>query len=123
MPKSKAPCSAYRPARRLAHCSVRRLPTALSTPVAGRRQVTYIVFLHPKAPGQFLEISASREGAFAYRMVTPGNYRVLAFKNPQRDLPYRDADAMKVYETKGRVVHFSPGQKVSLQLEVISRAE
>ncbi len=77
----------------------------------------------PDSSGQFLEISASRDGAFAYRMVTPGNYRVLAFKNPQRDLPYRDAEAMKVYETKGRVVHFSPGQKVSLQLEVISRAE
>jgi hypothetical protein len=77
----------------------------------------------PDSSGQFLEISASRDGAFAYRMVTPGNYRVLAFKNPQRDLPYRDAEAMKVYETKGRVVHFYPGQKVSLQLEVISRAE
>ena len=67
----------------------------------------------PDSSGQFLEISASRDGAFDYRMVTPGNYRVLAFKNPQRDLPYRDAEAMKVYETKGQVVHFSPGQKVS----------
>lgn len=65
----------------------------------------------PDSSGQFLEISASRDGAFAYRMVTPGNYRVLAFKNPQRDLPYRDAEAMKVYETKGRVVHFSPAKR------------
>jgi len=99
---------------------------APNSPVdSGRRSPSGYVYCvpSPESSGQFLEISASREGAFAYRMVTPGNYRVLAFKNPQRDLPYRDADAMKVYETKGRVVHFSRGQKVSLQLEVISRAE
>jgi hypothetical protein len=56
-------------------------------------------------------------------MVAPGVYRVIAFGSPQRDLPYRDAEAMKVYETKGQVVHFAPGQKVTLQLQVISGNE
>ena len=77
----------------------------------------------PDSPGQFLELSASPDGKFDYRMVAPGNYHVLAFKNQQRDLPYRDAEAMKIYETKGQIVHFAPGQKVSLQLEIIPSVE
>ena len=77
----------------------------------------------PDSPGQFLELGASSDGKFDYQMVAPGNYRVLAFKNQHRDLPYRDAEEMKLYETKGQIVHFAPGQKVSLQLEIISSAE
>jgi hypothetical protein len=77
----------------------------------------------PDSSGQFLELGASSDGTFNYQMVAPGNYRVLAFKNPQRNLPYRDAEAMKVYETKGQVVHFTAGQKASVQLEIISSVE
>jgi len=77
----------------------------------------------PDSPGQYLELAASPDGKFDYQMVTPGVYRVIAFGSPQRDLPYRDAEAMKLYETKGQVVHVAPGQKVSLQLEITSSAE
>jgi hypothetical protein len=77
----------------------------------------------PDSPGQFLELSASPDGSFDYAMVAPGAYRVLAFSSPQRDLPYRDSEAMKPYETKGQVVQFAPGQKVTLQLPIISASE
>jgi Carboxypeptidase regulatory-like domain len=77
----------------------------------------------PDSPGQFLELAASSDGKFGDRMVAPGVYRVLAFGSPQQDIPYRDPQAMKPYETKGQVVHFAPGQKVSLQLEITSSAE
>ena len=56
-------------------------------------------------------------------MVAPGAYRVVAFGSPQHDLPYRDSEAMKLYETKGQVVQFSPGQKVNLQLQIVSGSE
>jgi hypothetical protein len=74
----------------------------------------------PDSTGQFLEISASPDGKFDYRMITPGAYRVIAFATRQRDIPYHDAEAMKLYETKGQVVHFAPGQKVALQLQLAS---
>lgn len=77
----------------------------------------------PDSSGQFLELSAGPDGKFDNRMVAPGVYRVIAFGSPQRGLPYHDAEAMKVYETKGQVVHFAPGQKVTLQLQVISGNE
>lgn len=77
----------------------------------------------PDGPGQFLDLSASSDGRFDSRMVAPGAYRVVAFGSPQHDLPYRDSEAMKLYETKGQVVQFSPGQKVNLQLQIVSGSE
>ncbi|HVR27491.1 MAG TPA: carboxypeptidase-like regulatory domain-containing protein [Candidatus Polarisedimenticolia bacterium] len=77
----------------------------------------------PESSGVFLEIPASFEGRFDYRMVAPGVYRVIAFGSHQPDIPYRDAEAMKAYETKGQIVHFAAGQKVTLQLQVISGSE
>ncbi|MFZ0416714.1 MAG: hypothetical protein WAM04_01305 [Candidatus Sulfotelmatobacter sp.] len=77
----------------------------------------------PDSSGQFLELSAGADGKFDYRTVAPGVYRVIAFSSQQRDIPYRDAEAMKAYETKGQIVHFAPGQKVTLQLQVISDSE
>ena len=77
----------------------------------------------PDSPGQFLELRASSDGKFDYRSVAPGTYRVLAFKNPQPNLPYRDAEAMKAFDAKGQVVRFSAGQKTTVQLQVISTNE
>ena len=77
----------------------------------------------PDSPGQFLELRAPSDGKFDYRSVAPGTYRVLAFKNPQQNLPYRDAEAMKAFDAKGQVVRFSAGQKTTVQLQVISTSE
>jgi hypothetical protein len=77
----------------------------------------------PDSPGQFQEIGASPDGKFNFRTVAPGVYRVIAFSSQQRDIPYRDAEAMKVYENKGQVVHFAAGQKVTLQLQISSAIE
>jgi hypothetical protein len=73
--------------------------------------------------GQFLQLSASSDGKFDYQMVAPGTYRVLAFKNQQPNLPYRDAEAMRAYESKGQVVHLSARQKVNIQLQAIPSGE
>ena len=77
----------------------------------------------PDSRGQFLECNASPDGKFSSQTVAPGTYRVLAFKSRQTNLPYRDAEAMRPYETKGQVVHLSPGQKANLQLQLISSSE
>jgi hypothetical protein len=53
-------------------------------------------------------------------MMAPGAYRILAFSSQQRHLPYRDAEAMQAYEARGPVVHLSAGQKVSVQVPLIS---
>lgn len=77
----------------------------------------------PDSTGRFLDFSTFPDGTFDYQQVTPGAYRVIAFDSEQRDIPYRDAEAMKVYESKGQVVHFAPGEKVSLQLQTIPGIE
>jgi hypothetical protein len=77
----------------------------------------------PDSQGQFQPLEVSSEGKFGSQMMAPGTYRVIAFKSPQPNLPYRDAEAMRAYETKGQIVHLSPGQKTTLQLQIISGNE
>ena len=99
------------------------VPTTVAAP--GRSSPPGFIYCIPLPdnPGQFLEISASPDGKFDYQMVTPGVYHVIAFSSQQQDLPYRDAEAMKAYEAKGQMVHFAPGQKVTLQLQITQGSE
>jgi len=73
----------------------------------------------PDSPGQFQQLSVSTDGTFNSAKMTPGAYRVMAFKNPQL-LPYRDPEAMRAYETTGQIVHLAAGQKENLQLQISS---
>ena len=78
----------------------------------------YLVPL-PDSTGQFHQVVVSEEGKFVESAMAPGSYRVLAFKNRQPNLPYRDAEAMKAYETKGQVVQLAAGQKTTVQVQMI----
>jgi hypothetical protein len=86
------------------------------------------VFLYcvplPDSSGQYQQLGASvPDGTFMSDRMAPGTYRVLAFKNQQPRLPYRDAEAMKAFDTLGPVVHLSPGQKTTVQVPIISSSE
>jgi len=72
----------------------------------------------PDGPGQFQELGIAPNENFTQNM-TPGSYRVLAFAHAKQNLPYRDPQAMKAYETKGQVIHLAAGQKTNLQLPII----
>jgi hypothetical protein len=76
------------------------------------------------SPGQIRQAATSgSEGKFTLDAIAPGAYRVFAFKSPQPNLPYGDADAMQPYETKGQVVQLSPNQKVNVQVQLSSGSE
>lgn len=77
----------------------------------------------PDSPGQFQQLGVDSEGKFDSHSMAPGAYRVMAFKDPQPNLPYRDAEAMKAYESKGQVVHLSAGEKTTAELQLISDSE
>jgi hypothetical protein len=77
----------------------------------------------PDSAGQFEQLWVAPDGKFNSPMMAPGSYRLLASRNPQLNLPYRDADAMRAYESKGQVVHLSAGQKVNVQLQAIPSTE
>jgi hypothetical protein len=79
----------------------------------------YLVPL-PGGSGEFREITTSSGSEFTSPRMAPGEYRVLAFSTAQPRLPYRDAEAMKAYESKGPVVHLAAGQKTTVQVETIS---
>jgi hypothetical protein len=57
-------------------------------------------------------------GHHVLQQVPPGDYRILAFDTPQQ-LEYRNPAAMRAYESKGQVVHVTPGQKAQVRLRAI----
>jgi hypothetical protein len=73
----------------------------------------------PDSSGQFEQIGVSGEGKFQHEKLAPGSYRILAFPTRQPFLPYRDPEAMKVYETKGQVVNLTAGQKTTVEVQMI----
>jgi hypothetical protein len=77
----------------------------------------------PDSPGQFEQLWVSPDGKFNSPMMVPGTYRLLASRSSQLNLPYRDAEAMRAYESNGQVVHLSAGQKLSVQLPAIPSTE
>ena len=84
----------------------------------------YIYFIpQPRGAGQYQQIGANSEGKFDARNVVPGNYLVLAFEKQQVNLPYRDVEAIRIYEPKGQMVRLAPGQKEKLELQIISSSE
>jgi hypothetical protein len=90
---------------------------------ASSRAVVYCVPVGD-SPGQFREIPVSAsEGKFKSDGMAPGSYRVMAFNNPQPNLPYGDAEAMQAYDTKGQLVQLSSGQKTDVQLQIFSSSE
>lgn len=72
----------------------------------------------PDSAGEYSQFAIAGDGKFGTQMV-PGDYRVLAFSKMQQQLAYRDAEAMKAYESKGTVVHLAAGQKTTVQIETI----
>jgi hypothetical protein len=68
-------------------------------------------------PGRMQDFAIFSGGEFSAGRLAPGDYLLLAFSTRQSDLPYRDAEAMSAYQSKGEVVHLSAGQKTSVQLQ------
>lgn len=98
------------------------LGSTMSSQLPQRQAWLYCVPL-PDSPGQFQQISVAPDGKINSSQMTPGTYRVLAFADQQPNLPYRDPEAMRAYESKGQVVHLLAGQKTSVQLQLISGIE
>ena len=108
----------------LTHTSA-ELKTATNPGYGGRWKPPAFIFLVPLygEAGQYQQVGADTEGHFDIRNVAPGKYLVLAFEKQQMNLPYRDAEAMRNYEAKGRTVRLTAGQKEKLELPIISSTE
>ena len=70
--------------------------------------------------GQFAEIWVKADGSFDSPGLAPGAYRLLAFDQEQKELEYRNPDALRAFESKGTVVRLVGGQKEQVQLPLIS---
>ncbi|HEX8879931.1 MAG TPA: hypothetical protein VF749_07870 [Candidatus Acidoferrum sp.] len=73
--------------------------------------------------GQFRVAWLSPDGTFQLRQLPPGVYRILAFDRQQPDLEYASGEAMAKYEPKSQVIRVVAGQKLRLQLPLITERE
>jgi len=73
--------------------------------------------------GQFRTAWVSPDGTFRLQQLPPGVYRVLAFDRQQPDLEYASEEAVSKYESKAQVIRVVAGQKVHLQLPLITQGE
>ncbi|HMK21004.1 MAG TPA: hypothetical protein VK466_01640, partial [Terriglobales bacterium] len=77
----------------------------------------------PESTGQFRQTTAQSDGTFDLQQLAPGEYRLLAFDHPQRELEYHNAEAMKAYEGQGQVVRVGAAQKEKIRLPLIAGSE
>jgi hypothetical protein len=97
-------------------------PTVGSSTMFQRQAWVYCVPL-PDSSGQFQQIWVSADGTINTSQMAPSAYHVMAFADQQPNLPFRDPEAMKAYESMGQVVRLSAGQKTSVQLQLIPSIE
>lgn len=90
------------------------------TPYGGQAAAHIYCIPLPDSSGQFTEIWVSPDGSFVSQGLAPGAYRLLAFDREQRELEYRNPEAMRAYDSKGPVVRVVGGQKERVQLQLIS---
>jgi hypothetical protein len=93
----------------------------LNAEAAEPAQVWVYCVPQPDSSGEFTQLGVSGDGEFTNPRMAPGDYRILAFYREHSQLPYRDPEAMKAYESKGPVVHLAAGQKVTIQVQTISK--
>jgi len=86
---------------------------------------TRFVYLLPTAEGiaQMKQAPTSRDGAFRFEQVPPGDYVAVAFEEPQRELPYGSEEALRGLAAKGQKIQVDAGQKLSLKVKVIAEGE
>ena len=91
-----------------------------SGPGAGQSRAHVYCIPVADSSGRFTEIWVKPDGSFVSQGLPPGTYRVLAFDQVQREIEYRNPEAMRAYDSKGQVVRVTGGQKERVQLQLIS---
>lgn len=95
--------------------------TGFKSPGASQGNVYFVP--SDDGTGQFRVAWLSPDGTFQLHQLPPGVYRILAFDRQQPDLEYASEEAMAKYEPKSQVIRVVAGQKVRLQLPLISERE
>jgi hypothetical protein len=97
---------------------------AADNPASGSFMPAFVYCIPvPDSSGRFAQTPVAQNGEFSLINLSAGTYRILAFRRPQPELEYEDAEAMRAYDSKGVVVRLVPGQKEHVRLPLISSGE
>jgi hypothetical protein len=77
----------------------------------------------PDGSGQYAERAVGPDGSFHFAGLPPGAYQLFALDGGRDEIEYRNAEAMRVYESKGTVVRVSGGQKERVAVPMTTKGE
>lgn len=97
-------------------------PAQMAVPGTPANAHVYCIPLYG-GPGRITDVFVNQDGTFAAPPLPPGEYRLLAFRGPQPELEYENAEVMRVYDGKGQVVRLNSGQKEHVQVQLIPPGE
>lgn len=89
------------------------------TDAAAEIPSTRIVYLLPMGDGGRPRDVQAWQGTFRIDQVPPGSYLVVAFDQPQQDLPSGPGEATQRLMGKGQVIHVGAGQNVHVRVKVL----
>lgn len=70
--------------------------------------------------GTFQSVSSDQNGAFEFRGIHPGEYRLYAWSEGEEGM-YRNADLMKPFEPFGRAVRIEKGGRATVELKALDK--
>ena len=96
-----------------------------SSTIAGTNQPFSHVYCLPlpDGHGRYAEAASAADGTFSFPEIPPGAYRVMAFRNVQKSIEYRNPEAMRDFDGVGTVIHLTGGQKEHVTLSLAAKGE
>jgi hypothetical protein len=95
---------------------------AAGEPVADAVLVAVPEARFQRLPDHYRKAASDQSGHFRVRGLPPGDYTIFAWESVEGEA-YFNSDFMRSYEGRGKVLHVSEGERVSLQLKVIPQIE
>ena len=78
----------------------------------------------PDSHGRYAEAASAADGTFLFPLeIPPGAYRVMAFRNAQKSIEYRNPEVMRDFDGVGTVIHLTGGQKEHVTLPLAAKGE
>jgi hypothetical protein len=84
--------------------------------------VVYLIAVDRRGdPSKVVWVNADR--TFTFGMLAPGNYRALAADHPHDELNFPSEEVLAKYSSQSESITVTPGQKLTVHLQIISSAE
>ncbi len=84
---------------------------------------SFVLLLPTDSSAHFTQAFAGPDGTFQLANLPPGTYRAFAVQTPMMQIPFRDAEAMRVFDGKGKTFTATAGEQVQVEAPMLKDEE